>query len=197
MKLPVPVQDGWSLLTGCDRRGVVELLAALFLEGDLLESIDQGDFAKFRAECVRLLPRDESALVASTSLLEVTQEAVRQLKDGRDRDLAVVLDEKLWQVAAVEGSEQPVVQPAAAVLAQRRERLHVLVARRAQTDALDDRVDVEHEALMREPPGGRDAHPAFWREDRGRDGKRGTRPRHEPQLDEAARTDGKFAPKHT
>src|SRR5947207_2142862 len=99
MRLPLPVQDGWSLLTGCDRRGVVELLAALFCENGALEAADQTDFANFRAECVRVLPPEESALVAATSLLEVTQEAVRQLRDERDRGLAAVRDEKLWQLA--------------------------------------------------------------------------------------------------
>ena len=173
VRLPLPVQDGWSLLAGCrSRREVVELLAALFLETDALETADQDDFATFRAECVLVLPPDESALVAATTLLEITLEAVRQLRDGRARDLAAVRDAKLWQHAAVEGHDEPVALPPAAVLAQRRERLRTLAVRGDQAEALDARVDASHDALMREPPGGWDAHPRFWPGDRRRDRRR-------------------------
>jgi hypothetical protein len=62
MKLPLPIEDGWSLIATCrSRRELVELLAALPLETGAPEAVTPDDYAMFRADCRRVLPSQRAS----------------------------------------------------------------------------------------------------------------------------------------
>ena len=119
-------------------------------------------------------PAEEAALVARTDLLDVMREAVRQLR-VRSREVAAVRG-RSWEVAAVEGSDELVARDAAEVRESREERLRALAARGGLAAIVAERIDAYHRALQEAPPAGRELHPEFWPSDRGKDGRRATRP---------------------
>jgi hypothetical protein len=74
-ELPLPVEDGLSLLAGSRTvPEVVELLAALFSETAVLADATAEDLRRFPTGCARVLSPEEAALVAQTDLLDVMRE---------------------------------------------------------------------------------------------------------------------------
>jgi hypothetical protein len=78
VELPLPVENGLSLLVGCRTvPEVVELLAALFSETDVLADVTADDFRQFRADCARELSPEEAASSSNIDALGIPPSGCR------------------------------------------------------------------------------------------------------------------------
>lgn len=151
---PLPVEAGLSLVAACrSRRELVELLAALCIETGEPVEVTVNDYAEFRADCAEVLPAAEVEWIATVTLYEIKQEAMRQLREQEARDLANFKNERLWSQVAVEGSwylvDQAVDKAGLTWFGR------VLKQRRGSAEAIEVEFDAEIDRLMRERPGGR------------------------------------------
>jgi hypothetical protein len=202
MNIPLPLDEqGWSQVAVCRTPPeLVELLGSLLIETEQAQAVTVDDWAKFRHACHHKLPAAHAEWIDTVPFLEVRKEALRQLREGQDRDLAALRDPELWTRRAVDGDYFVVEGDPEVALQERRRWFHVLRHRRGTADEIDatGKEAEGFDALMQEPPGGWDVHPMTWLADRGRDGVRGKQwyePRYEPQPKEPERDKGKFARK--